>query len=146
MATPQELIDLSSSLMTTVGKIDAVVDKAPIGDPDAEHLSGIGSQLSAEAYTISHTALTEMVPDVATAVGQLNAQVAEGAKLLDAIDSLKKALNVTSVILTGAASIAASVATANWVGTADAVYTLVQNLQKSIQDNQPAAGGADGGG
>ena len=49
---------------------------------------------------------------------------------------MKKALNVVSALLHGAATIVGSIATGDWIGTADDVFALAVSLKTAVADNR----------
>ncbi len=79
--------------------------------------------------------LAALAADIQGAISQLTAQVTAANAALQQLNDVKKALNIVAVVLTGAASIASSVATGNWLGAASAVVTLATNLQTAISAN-----------
>jgi hypothetical protein len=145
MPTPQQLVDLSSQLTDVVKSINGIVAKQQLPyDADTTNLSNAAFLLAAQANTIGQAGLSALAVDVQGAIGQLTAAVTAANATLQSLNDAKKALNIVGVVLTGAASIASSVTTGNWIGAAGDVVTLATNLQTAINANQPAAtaGGA----
>jgi hypothetical protein len=142
MPTAQQLVDMSTELTDTVKAINSIVGKQQLPfNADTTNLSNAAFLLAAQANTIGQVGLDALASDVGGAVSQLNDQVAAANSALQRINDVKKALNIVGVVLTSAGSIAASVATGNWVGAAGDVLTLVKNLKTAISANQPAAAG-----
>lgn len=133
MATPQQLIDLSTALTEIVKAINTIVGKQHLPfDAATTNLSNAAFQISTQANAIGQAGLDALADDVQTAINQLTTQVAAANTALQGINDVKKALNIVGVVLTGAASIASTVATGNWIGTAGAVVTLATNIQNAI--------------
>jgi hypothetical protein len=149
MPTAQQLVDMATALNTTIVAINAIVGKQPLpADADTKALADKGAQIAIQANAIGQAAMAALAADVQSAVSQLTTQVNAANSTLQKLNEISKAINVVGVVLTGAASIAASVATGNWLGTAGDVVTLATNLQTAINANQPAAptvAGAAGG-
>jgi hypothetical protein len=138
--TAQQLVDLSTELTGIVAAINAIVQKQPLPlDADTTALSNAGVQIAAQANAIGQAGLAALANDVQGAITQLTTQVAAANTALTQINDVKKALNIVGIVVNGAASIAASVATGNWIGAAGAVVALANNLNNAINANQPAA-------
>jgi len=136
MSTPQELVDLSSELTDIVKSINVIVGKQQLPfNADTANLSNAAFLLAAQANSIGQAGLAALANDVQGAIIQLKTQVAAANAALQQINDAKKALNIVGVVLTSAASIASSVATGNWIGTASDVVTLATNLKTAIACN-----------
>ncbi len=144
MPTAQQLVDVSTKLTDVVKAINVIVGKQhlPFDGPTA-NLSNTAFQLGAQANTIGQAGIDMLAIDVQLAIGQLTTQVAAARSALADINDVKIALGIVGSILTGAAGIAANVATGNWAGAASAIVTTAQNIEKAISANKPAAAGAD---
>jgi hypothetical protein len=146
MPTPQQLVDMSTQLTDVVKSINTIVGQQQLPyDTATTNLSNAAFVLAAQANSIGQAGLAGLAADVQGAISQLTAQVTAANVALQQIDDAKKALDIVAVVLTGAASIAGSVATGNWIGAAGDVVTLAINLQTAVSVNQPAAGGGDEG-
>ena len=136
MATPQELVGLSIQLTDIVKSINAIVAKQELPfDAETTNLSNAAFLLAAQANAIGQAGLAAMAQDVKGAINQLTTQVLSANAALQRINDLKKALNIVGVVLNGAASIAASVATGNWISTAGDVINLANNLKTATANN-----------
>ncbi len=136
MATPQQLIDLSTELTDIVKSINVIVGKQQLPfNADTTNLSNAAFLLAAQANTIGQAGLAALANDVQGAINQLTTQVVAANAALQQINDVKKALNIVGVVLTGAASIASSVAIGNWIGAAGDVVTLATNLKTAIANN-----------
>jgi hypothetical protein len=136
MATPQQLVDLSTELTDIVKSINVIVGKQQLPfNADTTNLSNAAFLLAAQANSIGQVGLAALANDVQGAINQLTTQVAAANAALQQINDVKKALNIVGVVLTGAASIASSVATGNWIGAAGDVVTLAANLKTAIANN-----------
>jgi hypothetical protein len=136
MPTPQELIDLSIQLTDIVKSINAIVATQHLPfDAETMNLSNTAFLLAAQANAIGQGGLAALARDVQGAISQLTTQVASANAALARIRDLKKALNIVDVVLNGAASIATSAATGNWIGTASDIITFASNLQTAIASN-----------
>lgn len=138
MPTPQQLVDLSTELTDVVKSINVTVAGQQLPyDAVTTNLSNAAFLLAAQANTIGQAGLSALANDVQGAISQLTTAVSAANATLNALNDVKKALNIVGVILTGAAGIASSVATGNWIGAAAGVITLANNLQTSVNANQP---------
>jgi hypothetical protein len=136
MATPQQLVDMSTQLTDIVKSINIIVGKQQLPfDGDTTNLSNAAFLLAAQANTIGQAGLSALANDVQGAIGQLTTQVAAANARLQQINEAKKALNIVGVVLTGAANIAASVTTGNYIGAAGDIVTLATNLRTAIANN-----------
>jgi hypothetical protein len=143
MPTAQQLVDMSTELTDTVKSINTIVGKQQLPfHADTTNLSNTAFLLAAQANTIGQVGLSALADDVQGAISQLTTQVSAANSALQQINDVKRALNIVGVVLTSAGSIAASVATGNWIGVAGDVVTLANNLRTAINANQPAAAGA----
>ena len=145
MPTPQQLVDLSTELSDVVKAINVIVGKQSLPyNADTSNLSNTAFLLSMQANSIGQAGLSDLANDVQGAIGQLTAQVAAANATLSKINDVKKALNIVGVVLQGAGSIAASVATGSWGGAAGDVAKLAKNLKAALAANAPAAPGSAG--
>jgi hypothetical protein len=136
MPTPQQLVDLSTELTDIVKSINVIVGKQQLPfNADTTNLSNAAFLLAAQANSIGQAGLAALANDIQGAISQLTTQVAGANAALQRINDVKKALTIVGVVLTGAASIASSVATGNWIGTAGDVVTLATNLKTAIANN-----------
>jgi hypothetical protein len=140
MATPQQLVDLSTQLTGAVKSINDLVGKQPLPyDEDTARLADTAAQLAAKANSIGQVALTALANDVQTAIGELTSQVTDANTALARISELKRALSLAGTVLTCAGTIAACAGSANWVGAAAGVIALTETLQAAIAALPPAA-------
>jgi hypothetical protein len=143
MPTAQELVDLSTELTDIVKAINAIVGKQSLPyDADTANLSNTAFLLSSQANAIGQAGLAALASDVQAAIGQLATQVAAANSALTRINNVKAALNLVGVVLTGAASIAASVATGNVGGIAGSVITFANNIRTALSSGAPVSGAA----
>ena len=136
MTTPQQLIDLSAALTDVADGISDFVfkhtDPAAPTDPALGHLSDLSAQIALKATGIGHAGLAALAADVGSAINSLNFQVGQATAAIKKIDDAQKALDIASAVLVAAASVAASTATGNWIGTASAVVTLAESVHKTL--------------
>jgi hypothetical protein len=145
MATAQELVDLSTELTDIVKAINAIVGKQSLPyDADTANLSNTAFLLASQANTIGQAGLSALANDVQAAIGQLATQVAAANSTLKRINNVKAALNLVGVVLTGAASIAGSIATGNVAGIAGSVVTFANNIRTALSPAPPGAAASAG--
>jgi len=133
MPTAQQLVDISTELSDVVKSINALVGKQHLPfDADTANLSNTAFLLAAQANTIGQAGLAALANDVRGAIGELTARVADANSALKKLGDVKKALKIVGAVLAGAGSIAASVATGNWMGAAGDVLTLAKNIQAAV--------------
>lgn len=133
MATPQELIDLSTELTGVVKAANDIVEQQDLPfDDDTKKLVKDAALLAEMAHYIGQVGLAAMASDVKGALGQLKTSVDAAKTRLKQLQNLKKALNVVGVVLISSASIVASVGTGNWIGAATNVAALAAGVKAAV--------------
>lgn len=145
MPTAQQLVDMSSELTNVVKSINVVVGKQSLPyDADTMKLVNTASTLASHANSIGQAGLAALSADVQGAIADLTTQVKAANSALQRIDNVKKALDIVGVLLTGAAKVASSAATGNWIGVAGDIATVASSLKTEISATQTAASAGGG--
>lgn len=138
-STAAELLDLSNALDAAANALGTAADaedaKSDPGLPptsEVEHLRDLAAQVAIQANAIGATGIERLAADMSPAITSLTFQVGQAEHALAKIAEIQKILDVASALLTAAASIAASVSTGNFIGTASAVITLATSLHKTL--------------
>ena len=136
MATPQELVDLSTQLTNVVNVANDIVAKQDLPfDEPTKKLAKDAALLAEMANYVGQVGLAAMANDVKAAIGQLKDQVSAANDTLKKLNELKVTLTVVGVVLVSAASIVASVATGNWIGAATNVVALANNVKTALSQS-----------
>ena len=133
--TPQELVDLASSLMDVVEQIDRLLD-ATDDHQSAEwgRLERLRRDLTRDATDILQDARGELANAIAQAVKGLQTQIVAANEVLKTIETARAALSVLSAVL----SVAVAVASGNVTGSAEAVLALANQMKSAVEAVQAA--------